>query len=73
MTCCHNPELQSWKDERLPEIKRAEARRVALDHIRGIRERYEAKGELALPEPLRTELISITVAFENLLDYVDAP
>lgn len=61
-----NQALKDWHNERLPQVQLAEARRVALDHIKGIRERADK-----LDEPMRTELHSVSIAMENLLHYVD--
>lgn len=59
-----NQALKDWHAERLAEIQATE--RVANDHIEGIRFRADH-----LPEPIRTELHSVSVAMANLKDYVD--
>jgi len=64
VTCYANPVLKEWRDERLAEIQTAE--RVAREHIEGIALRAEH-----LPEPMRTEHISICVALKNLKAYFE--
>lgn len=64
MTCYANQEWQSWHDERLADIQ--QAKRIADDHIDGVRFRGEK-----LPEPLRTEMLAAHIAIANLRDYVE--